>query len=125
MTLEEAVAVLEEQFICVEWGGGDPPGVSPTGESYLTYRAWGIVEEGLDSPAFYTSPEHAVQAWLNAILASRFKAGKPQSVLYWRTKPEIEEIAELNQGEELAPIKLFDIWSRLLISDELKVRVVS
>jgi hypothetical protein len=121
VTLDEAVAVVERQFTCHEWQEippGDARAFAPTGERYLTVRAWGVVAEGEPSPAFYTFPKYAVESWLKAVLALRFDADcRPQQTLYWYKKPTVEKVGELESGVG-RPIELYDIWSRLLISDK-------
>jgi hypothetical protein len=104
VTLDDAVQKFESTFqTVVRLVGFDEPGVhhgrpdgdgrdwsrAPNGEPYSTVTNGGVKSEGERFPAWDSSIEEAVLAWLDHAIA--FSVGKG-TTLYWRETPQIEEI---------------------------------
>ena len=133
MTLDEAVAEAGRTFCCTD---GPSSSLGPTGEPYVIVVTGGIKEEGEPHPVLCSTPEQAVKLWLDAVTEYGQRpinestththgyvpiGGKRWMPLYWRARPEMNEIdyAECGVPKYLNPVqRRYVVYSRLLISDK-------
>lgn len=125
--LAAAVARIERDFSCVD---GHAMAVDAAGTPYVVICSGGLKEEGAQTPALYSTPEHAVNAWETALrMNSNSVAGMPTMAwqcaeqrsirLSWRVRPEIDcrELVELREGAEvISTQKWWTVYSRLSIA---------
>lgn len=120
MTLEEALAEIEEVFAC---GEGRPYASTANGQPYLTVVSGGVKGEGCNHPALYADEDLAIEAWRNAVLAK--KPSGQRGKLWWRCKPELHifplQLAAPSDSP-ISPIPVrvmtyFAVYSRLAIEE--------
>ena len=124
MTLDEALKEVESRYKCVD---GDPYHICQTGDSYVVLCSGGLKDEGKPCPAYYSTPDLAIKAWLDAF--NNYSKGL-KGVLYWRVRPEImkDEVIPANaidwpKGAVVAStVMWYVVYSRLVISDKEEVK---
>lgn len=145
MTLAEAIAEIEAQFIVHheigapteyndttgKWVADGPRDWScaPCGDKYLTVTSGGVKDQGAPMSAYFSSEGRATTWWVYSVedyaetIAPKDQWSKLH--LYWRDQPEYSEAeyvamgqAELVRGSKPHPlhVTLGSIFSRLVIS---------
>ena len=102
-----------------------------TGEPYVPLCSGGINQGGGPVPAWYATPDLASDAWLEAVerYAAKVTGGEHTCapVMYWRSPPDIDQrtVYEIvppghsqEPGTTLERVTLYNVYSRLLISDK-------
>jgi hypothetical protein len=116
MTLDEAIALVENEYVCVTVPQKDTVAenrVAPDGRPYLTVVSGGIKPEGEPYPAIYSTPELAAEAWYLAVQQARLACTSSNArnhTLWWRARPEMDSRTRRT--------RMYSVWSRLMISKE-------
>lgn len=112
--LRVATVEFESQFII---GPAGNTAFAATGEPFLVCGQFGPIEEGSHITPMSGTDDAAIAAWKMAAMAL-FQI-TPNSVLYWRSKPEIAYLSARKKSRyyEARPAG-WTIYSRFLISDK-------
>ncbi|HUY05017.1 MAG TPA: hypothetical protein VMV33_17195 [Rhodocyclaceae bacterium] len=109
MTLDEAVAEFEQSFVVTAGEAYVSPDQiadwdrAPSGDQWVTLTSGGLQSAGSPAPAYFTSEDAAVSAWLRAAFAYADKRGGHD--LYWLMRPVYRE-AEYRALDQAAVLNI-------------------
>lgn len=102
-----------------------------TGEEYIELCSAGYKNEGDSIPAWFSTPDMAIEFWKRAVIEYAASVDGEAKTLYWRVPPELGEWAgiSLDAADITEPSirdactrKLYTVYSRLLISSKPQIQ---